>query len=132
MPSLPQTDRLNVPATLDEIKAAWEANLEAPIECSDGSVFQFALRDERIMAKTTAALSVYPSMTVDWRKLDNTTVNVDGAALLSYYNECQEKQSQRGFTVDAEYLYYKANGATKRELENWKSIYADGYIPPLP
>lgn len=132
MPSLPQTDTKGVAATLDEIKAAWEQNLEAPIACDDGSVFQFALRDERIMGKTVAGLTANPLLTVEWRRLDNTTVTVNAAALSAYYNECQEKQIQRGFTVDAEYLYYKQNGATLRDLENWKAIYKDGYIPPIP
>ena len=111
-------------ASIEEIKATWKEILQMPIQAADGRVFQFDRDSKEMMDGAILYLSSNPSVVMDWRLTDNSTVSCDHASLSNYFNELEMLRAERGTLVDAEYLGYKSGSATKRELKNWK----DGYI----
>lgn len=117
-------DPLNVPAAASDIKSSWKRVLEAPITTSDGSTFQFD-RDSRYLME--GALEAWDAVMggkpLDWRLNNNTTVTLNKGQLQSYLSELKSKQALRGFTVDTEYLQYKAGSPTLRDLKNWEKSY---------
>lgn len=123
MPKLQQYDPLNTPASSDEIRAAWLEIMELPVTAGDGKVFQYDLVSERLMKSAVDGWDVAGITTLNWRLNDNTTVTVDKTQLQSYIDQLEIARTLRGFVLDAEYVAFKSNGATKRELANWRKSY---------
>lgn len=114
---------------LTEIKTAWEEIELMPIQCSDGSVFQYGDKDEKRMKKALVFLTDNPGVTLDWRLLDNTEVTVDSASLGAYISELESRQLQRGFVLNQEYMVFKTSGCTRSQLNAWKDKYSSGLVP---
>ena len=123
MPQLSQYDPLDVAATDAEIRAMWLEILQMPVAANDGKVFQFDLNSERLMKKSLIGWDAASITTMDWRLNDNTEVNVTKAQLQTYFDELELNGVIRGYGVDLEFVAHKANGATKRDLVNWKASY---------
>lgn len=121
MSLLPTRDDLAVPATTEQIKQAWKDILRMPITLSTGQSFQFDIDSEQIMKKWAAYAA--PTDIFEWRLEDNTTASVTPAQLTLIIQQCESSQVQRGIAVDPQYLLFKQNGATLRELETWKNAY---------
>lgn len=111
-------DRVLLDLSLEQI-------LQLPLAANDGKVFQFDTKSESIMSKIVVFLKANNSLTTDWRLLDNSTVTVNGAQLEAYYNELVLAQAARGFMVDPEYIAFKNNLPTLKELGDWIQLYSD-------
>lgn len=116
MSQLPTRDDLAIPATSAEIKSAWKTILRLPITVN-GNTFQFDEESEALMQKWARCAD--PLDTFQWRLLDNSTVTVTPAELTLIIEQCEMAQVNRGVLVDPEYLNFKTNGATRRELKQW-------------
>lgn len=118
-------------ATLDELKVARLQNLMAPIQTSDGSVFQFGRDDRETMEGALLGLSLKEEgYTVGWRQLDNTEIPVTRETLQAYYDELVALQAERGLEIDLEYMTFKNAGTyTKREILDWTQKYFMGTSP---
>lgn len=109
----------DTPVDVSEIRATWKEIMQYPVEANDGKVFQFD-RDSRELIEGAIRALTAVGGTVDWRLDDNTTVTVNAAQLQAYYDELLVNQAVRGVTVDAEYVAYKASGATIGDLKAWR------------
>ncbi len=127
MPQLPSYDPLDVPAPLDELKAARLLCFLAPVEDDQNRVFQFNLEDEKTMEDTLLVLNTDPTLSLNWRLLDNSEVSVNAVSLASILDELRLKRALRGVQVDAEYMVFKTNGVTRREIKTWCEVY--GVVP---
>ena len=102
------------------IRANWKEIMQFPVAADDGKVFDFDRDSRDLIAGAIRALTLTGG-TANWRLFDNTTVTVDAAQLQSYQQQLLNNQALRGPVVDAEYLNFKANGATLRDIENWRA-----------
>lgn len=122
-------DPKDVPASMGLLKATYEEIKQYPVELPNGDVYQFSLVDETTMRKVAKGLQLAGG-TVNWRLLDNSEVQHDGASLEALANQLEMLQIQRGLVIDIEYMNFKSTqGLTKRMLETWKQTYIGGYIP---
>ena len=123
MSQLPPFDPLDVAASTQEIRATWLEIMELPVAANDGKVFQYDLVSERLMKNAVTGWDTANITSMDWRLNDNTVVNIDKTGLQAYIDELELNRALRGFQVDQQYVAFKASGATKRDLINWKASY---------
>jgi len=122
-------DPLDVPASLDDLKATVLLILEADVSLPNGEIYQFSDVDERKMRKAQRGLSE-AGVSINWRQSNNDETLLDAVGMLSLIGELDSRQFLRGVVVDTEYMSFKLSGSyTKRQLADWKSKYANGFIP---
>lgn len=116
-------DPLDAPASDEHINSVWRELMQNPVAANDGRVFDFERDSREIMLGAIKALS-HAGGTEQWRLYDNTTVEVDAAELQAYYDELVLNQALRGVQLNQEYVQFRAEGATLREIREWRERYA--------
>lgn len=114
-------DPLDEPAHPDKIKETWKEILQLPL-IVNGHAFQFDRDSRELMQFAILGLQTSGGE-INWRLDDNSTISVDAVALQNYYDELSAAVALRGLAVDNEYVAFKANGATVRQLIEWRESY---------
>lgn len=116
-------DPLDAPASDEHINSVWRELMQYPVAANDGRVFDFERDSREIMLGAIKALT-HTGGTEQWRLHDNTTVEVDAAQLQTYYDELELNQALRGVQLNQEYVQLRTEGATLRDVREWRERYA--------
>lgn len=100
--------------------------IQYPIQISTGEWYWYDPESRDMLDEVIYGLEQGLITTVAWRQVgqDSSTVTARNLTEMGTLKHSMRIAAiARGAQVDAEYLLHKANGATLRDLENWKLQY---------